>query len=101
MKFWNWKRFALASHKSTNTSVTENVVILCETNNIFTHSSTDIADCVVKIGYCLREKFSNINVFIHGLIPRDRSWSVNKVLIKDVNNNDLSLFLRDSLHLFN
>ena len=79
----------------------KNVVILCETNNIFTHSSTDIADCVVKIGYCLREKFSNINVFIHGLIPRDRSWSVNKVLIKDVNNNDLSLFLRDSLHLFN
>ena len=63
----------------------KNVVILCETNSIFTHSSTDIADCIVKIGYCLRQKSSNINVFVYGLIPRDRSWSVNRVLIKNVN----------------
>ena len=85
----------------------------------------DITDCIVNIGSCLREKSSSINVFISGLIPIDESWSVNRVLIKDVNrilkylclkhdfsfidqingwthpNGDLdpSLFFRDSLHL--
>ena len=85
----------------------------------------DIADCIVKIGSCLREKSSSVNIFICGLIPRDESWSVNKVLIKDVNrifrylclkhdfsyidqsngwtlpNGDLDpfLFFRDSFHL--
>ena len=85
----------------------------------------DIADCIVNIGSCLREKSSRINVFICVLIPSDESCSINKVLIKDVNrilrylclkhdfsfidqsncwtlpNGDLdpSLFFKDSLHL--
>ena len=92
---------------------------------LFTDSPMDIADCIVNIGSCLRERSSRINVFICGLIPGGESWSVNRVLIKDVNkflkylclkhdfsfigqsngwalpNGDLdsSLFFRDSLHL--
>ena len=103
----------------------KNAVVLCGTNNLFTDSPVDIADCIVKIGSCLREKSSSVNIFICGLIPRDESWSVNKVLIKDVNrifrylclkhdfsyidqsngwtlpNGDLDpfLFFRDSFHL--
>ena len=63
----------------------KNVVVLCGTNNFFTDSPMDIADCIVNIGSCLREKSSSINVFICGLIPRDESLFVNRVLIKDVN----------------
>ena len=100
------------------------MVLLCEAN-IFTDFPTDIADCIVNSGSCLREISSNINVFICVLIPRDVGWSVNRVLIKDVNrileylclkhdfsfidqsngwtlpdgNLDPSLFFRDSLHL--
>ena len=92
---------------------------------LFTDSPLDIADCIVNIGSCLREKSCSVNVFISRLIPRDESWSVNKVLIKHVNkmlkylcskhdfsyvyqsngwtlpnaNLDPSLFLRDYLHL--
>ena len=101
------------------------MVVLCGTNNLFTDSLLDVADCIVKIGSCLSEKSSSVNIFICGLIPRDESWSVNKVLIEDVNrilkylcskhdfyyieqsngwtlsNGDLdpSLFFRVSLHL--
>ena len=50
----------------------KNVVVLCRTNNLFTDSPLDLADCIVNIGSC-------------GLILRDESWSVNRVLIKDVN----------------
>ena len=103
----------------------KNVVVLCGTNNLFTDSLLDVADCIVKIGSCLCEKSSSVNIFICGLIPRDESWSVNKVLIEEVNrilkylclkhdfyyieqsndwtlsngNLDPSLFFRVSLHL--
>ena len=103
------------------------MVLLCGANNILLYidSPTDIADYIVNIGSCLREKSSNINIFAFGLIPRDEGWSVNRVLIKDANrileylclkhdfsfieqsngwtlpngSLDLSLFFRDSLHL--
>ena len=62
----------------------KNVVVLCGTNDLFIDSPIYITDCVVNIGSCLHEKSSSINVFICGLIPRDKSSSVNGVLIKDV-----------------
>ena len=103
----------------------KNVVVLCGTSNLFTDSPLDIADCIVNIGSCLYEKSSSVNVFICGLIPRDESWSVNRVLIKNVNrilkylclkfdfsyidqsngqtlpngNLNHALFFKDSLHL--
>ena len=63
----------------------KNVVVLCGTNNLLTDSPLDIADCIDKIVFCFHEKSSGVKVFICGLIPRDESWSVNSVLIKDVN----------------
>ena len=63
----------------------KNVVTLCGTNHLFTDSPLDIADCIVNIGSCLREKSSSVNVFICGLISKDESWSKNRVLVKDVN----------------
>ena len=62
-----------------------NEVVLCGTNNLFTDSPMDIGDYIANIGSYWREKSSSINAFICGLIPRDKSWSVNRVLIKDVN----------------
>ena len=119
--------YSIEFRKWRKPSGTSNVVLLCGGNNIllYTDSPTDIADCIVNIGSCLREISSNINAFIRGLIPRDKGWSVNRVLIKDVNrilkylclkhdfsfidqgngwtlpndSLDLSLFFRDSLHL--
>ena len=63
------------------------VFILCGTNNIFTDFPMDIVGCIVNIGCCLREKSSNMNVFICGLIPRDKSWPVNRALIKNINTS--------------
>ena len=104
----------------------KNAIVLRRSNNLFTDSTLDIGDCIVNISSCLLEKSSNIKVFICGLIPRDESWSINRVLIKDFNrilkylclkhdyssliyqsngwtlpNGDLdhSLFFRDFLHL--
>ena len=102
----------------------KNLVKLYGTNNLFTDSLTNRANCIVNIGSCLLEKSSNTNVFICGLIPRNESWSINSVLIKDINrileqlclkhdcsfrdqsegwtipngDLDLSLVFRDSLH---
>ena len=103
----------------------KNVVLLCGTNKLFTDSLMNIAEFIVNIGSCLRKKSSIINVFICGMIPRDESWSANRVLMKNFNrilkylclkhnfpfidesncvtlpNDDFdpSLFLKDSLHL--
>ena len=101
------------------------MVLLCGANSLLTDSPLDIVDCIVNTVSCLHKNSSSVNVFICRLIPRDDSWSVNRVLIKDVNrilkylclkhdfsyidqsngwtlpNGDLdpSLFFRDSLHL--
>ena len=63
----------------------KNVVILCRTNNISIHTPRDIADCIISIGCILQNKSSGINVSICGLIPRDEGWSVNRILINEVN----------------
>ena len=62
----------------------KNVVILCRTN-ISIHTPRDIADCIISIGSILQNKSSGINVSICGLIPCDDGWSVNRILINEVN----------------
>ena len=66
-------------------SYVKNVVILCGTNNISIDTPRDIAGCIISIGSILQKKSSGINVSICGLIPRDEGWSVNRVLINEVN----------------
>ena len=99
----------------------KNVINLCGTNNLL-HILLGRWLAVLS---CLREKSSNINFFVCWLIPKDESWSVNRVLIKDFSrifeylclkhdfyfidqsnrltfsNGDLdpSLFFRDSFHI--
>ena len=63
----------------------KNVVILCGTNNLFQDSPTDIADSVIEIAETFQSKYNSINIAIGGILPRDASWSINRVLIKEFN----------------
>ena len=63
----------------------KNVVILCGTNNLFQDSSEDIADGVIEIAGTFQSKYNSINIAIGGILSRDASWSMNQVLIKEVN----------------
>ena len=62
----------------------KNDVILCGTNN-FQDSPEDIADGVIEIAETFQSKYNSINIAIGGILPRDASWSINRVLIKEVN----------------
>ena len=66
-------------------SSVKNIVILCRINKIPIDTSRDTADCIVSIGSTFRKKSDNINVSVRGLIPRDEVWSVNSVVINEVN----------------
>ena len=100
-------------------------VILCGTNNIPIDSPRDIADCIISIASIFQKKSSGINVSACCLILPDECWSVNSVLINEVNeilnhqcningfdfifqdhgwtftngSLDCSLFYKDLLHL--
>ena len=63
----------------------KNVVILCGTNNLFQDSPEDIADGVIEIAETFQSKYNSINIAIGGILPRDASWYINRVLIKEVN----------------
>ena len=63
----------------------KNVVILCGTNNLFQDSPEDIADGVIEIAETFQSKYNSINIAISSILPRDASWSINRVLIKEVN----------------
>ena len=66
-------------------SSVKNVVILCGTNNIPIDTPHEIADCIISIGSISQKKSSGIDVSVCGLIPRDECWSVNRVLVNEVN----------------
>ena len=63
----------------------KNAVILSGTNNLFQDSPEDIADGVIEIAETFQSKCNSINIAIGGILPRDASWSINQVLIKEVN----------------
>ena len=70
----------ICSGEFINTSIAEKcdyIMLNHQSFQIFSYEY--IADCIVNIGSCLREKSSNIKVFVCVLIPRDESWSVNRV----------------------
>ena len=62
-----------------------NVVILCGTNNLFQDSPEEIADAVIETAKTFQSKYNSINIAIGGILPRNVSWSINRVLIKEVN----------------
>ena len=62
-----------------------NVVILCGTNNRHLVAPEDIADSIIEIGSTFKRLYTNVNVFICGILSCDCYWSINRVYIKDVN----------------
>ena len=106
-------------------SYLKNVIILCGPNNVCTDSPYDIAQCLTDIGVCFWNRSSKIKLFISGILPKDERYSLNRMLIKEINtilkckcafhsfnfieqeqgwtdNNDIlnpSLFYHDKLHL--
>ena len=56
-------------------------VILCGTNNIFNDSPYDIVDGIIKIASTFAKIYPNSSIYHSGLLPRDESWSVNRVTI--------------------
>ena len=60
-------------------SSVKNVVILCGTNNINKDSPGDIAQGLIAIGSVF-----NPNIYICELIPRDESFSINRLIINEV-----------------
>ena len=63
----------------------KNVVVLCRTNNLLLDSPKDIADGIPEIARSFKTNYSCVNAIIFGILPRDDSWSVNRVSIKKVN----------------
>ena len=63
----------------------KNAIILGEINNLFLDSPEDIADSIIEIVQTFQCSCNSINIAIGGIIPRDSSWSINRVLIKEIN----------------
>ena len=92
IKLRQWRRsrrkFSMASHQFTLPSSSKNIVILCGTNKIPIVTPRE-ADCIYSwlpiIGSIFRKKSDDINVSVCGLIPLDECWSVNRVVINEVN----------------
>ena len=63
----------------------KNVVILCGTNNLFQDLPEDIADGVIQIARTFQSNYNSINIAIGGIRARGARGSLNRVLIKEVN----------------
>ena len=54
--------------------------------------------CLIDIGVCFRNRSSKVKIFIPGILPRDECYSVNTILIKEIN---AILKCKCTLHSFN
>ena len=63
----------------------KNVVILCVTNNIDKDLPHDIFQGLIAIGSSFKIRFNNPNIFICGLLSPDECFSINKVIIDEIN----------------
>ena len=63
----------------------KNAVILGEINRLFLDLPEDIADGIIEIVQTFQCSCNSINIAIGGILPRDSSWSINRVLIKEIN----------------
>ena len=55
-----------------------NVVTLCDTNNLHLDEPEDITDGITEIGSTFKRLYTNVNVFICGIWPRDCYWFICK-----------------------
>ena len=79
----------------------KNVVILCGTKNINKNSRYDIAQGLIAIGSVFNNQSSNPIIFICGILPRDESFSINRLIINEVNDLLKSKCLVKSFHFIN
>ena len=61
-----WRADNLAAVKSV-----KNVAVLCGTNNLHLDEPEDIADGIIEIGSTFKRLFTNVNVFICGILHHD------------------------------
>ena len=59
----------------------KNVVILCGTNNINKDPPCDIVQGLIPIGSVFKNQSSNSNIFICGILSRNESVSINRLII--------------------
>ena len=52
---------------------------------MFQDSPEDIADGIIEIAQIFQSKYNSINIAIGSILPCNGSWSINQVLIKEVN----------------
>ena len=71
--------------RAQNLPAAKSVAILCDTNNLHLDAPEDIADGIIEIGSTFKKLYTNTNVFVCGILPRDCYLSINRVYIKDVN----------------
>ena len=76
----------MAMSKFTVISSSPEAVIMCGTSNIQHNSLEDNVDGTVEIAPSLRRKYHPIAIFVCGLLPRDKNWSINRVYIDEINN---------------
>ena len=82
----------------------KNVVILCGTNNINhinKHSPYDIVQGFIAIGSVFKNQSSNPNTFICGILPCDESFSINRLIINEVNDHLKFKCFVKSFHFIN
>ena len=61
-------------------------VILCGTNDINKDTPYDITQALIAIGSVFKKQSSNPNIFICGILSRDESFLVNRLIIDEVND---------------
>ena len=64
----------------------EHAIILCATDNINKDSPFDIGECLIEIGRYFKERSRTIKIVISGILPRDECWSVNRIIISEIND---------------
>ena len=79
----------------------KDVVILCRTNNINKDPLYDITQGLIAIGSVFKNQSSNPNIFICGLLPRDESFSISRLIVNDVNDLLKSKCLFKTFHFIN
>ena len=76
-------------------------VIHCGTNIVIKDSPYNITQGLIAISLVLKNQSSKPNIFICGILPRDESFSINRLFINEVNDLFKSKCLVKSFYFIN
>ena len=74
------------SHNLPVVKSIKKAVVLCGTNNLNQHLPEDITDGIIEVASIFKSKYGSIGIFVCGILPRDFSWSITQVCIKEVSD---------------